>query len=45
MTLTTSGSQTTLRRLASTNLAVLEQLTFAGVALRVVGRMRPWWCW
>jgi hypothetical protein len=37
VTLTTSGSQTTLRRLGSPNLAVLEQLPIAGEALRVVG--------
>jgi hypothetical protein len=37
VTLTTASNQTTLRRLASTNLAVLEQLTFAGTAFRVVG--------
>ncbi|MEO8019839.1 MAG: hypothetical protein ABI769_18675 [Pseudomonadota bacterium] len=36
-TLTTSGNQTLLRRLGSTNLAVLEQLSFAGQALRIVG--------
>ncbi|HUQ08752.1 MAG TPA: hypothetical protein VM146_00455 [Steroidobacteraceae bacterium] len=34
---TTNGTQTTLRRLASANLAVLEQLTYSGQALRVVG--------
>jgi hypothetical protein len=37
VTLTTSGSQTTLRRLGSSNLAVLEQLPIAGATLRVVG--------
>ena len=37
VTLTTSGNQTLLRRLGSTNLAVLEQLAFPGQALRVVG--------
>jgi hypothetical protein len=36
-TLATSGGQTMLRRLGSTNLAVLEQRTFTGQALRVVG--------
>jgi len=36
-TLVTSGNQTMLRRLSSTNLALLEQRTFTGVALRVVG--------
>jgi len=37
VTLSTSGNQTLLRRQGSGNLAVLEQLTFAGQALRVVG--------
>jgi hypothetical protein len=37
VTLTTSGNSTTLRRLASTNLALLEQLSFTGTPLRVVG--------
>jgi hypothetical protein len=36
-TAATSGNQTTLRRLASNNLTVLEQRTFAGTALRLVG--------
>jgi hypothetical protein len=36
-TVTTAGNQTTLRRLASNNLTVLEQRTFAGTALRLVG--------
>ena len=36
-TLVTSGNQTTLRRLGSANLTVLEQRTFNGQALRVVG--------
>ena len=36
-TLVTSGNQTTLRRLGSANLTVLEQRTFTGQALRVVG--------
>ena len=35
--LTTSSNQTILRRLGATNLAILEQLSFAGQALRVVG--------
>jgi len=35
--LTTSGNQTQLRRLSSSNLTVLEQRSFAGEALRVVG--------
>ena len=37
VTLTTANNQTTLRRLSGTNLATLEQLTFTGQALRVVG--------
>ena len=37
VTLTTANSQTTLRRLSSTNLATLEQLAYTGQALRVVG--------
>jgi len=37
VTLTTSGSQTTLRRLGATSLPVLEQLSYTGQALRVVG--------
>ncbi|HEU5136784.1 MAG TPA: hypothetical protein VFU13_16680 [Steroidobacteraceae bacterium] len=37
VTLTTTGSQTTLRRLGSNSLTVLEQRTFTGDALRVVG--------
>ena len=37
VTLTTANNQTTLRRLSSTNLATLEQLSFTGQALRVVG--------
>jgi hypothetical protein len=37
VTLTSTGSSTTLRRRASTNLALLEQLSFTGVPLRVVG--------
>ena len=37
VTLTTSGSQTTLRRLGASTLPVLEQLNYAGQALRVVG--------
>ena len=45
VTLTTRDGQTTLRRLGSTNLATLEQRTFAGEALRVVGTDTPWWCW
>jgi len=35
--LTTSGNQTVLRRLASNNLGTLEQVRYAGEALRVVG--------
>ena len=37
VTLRTSGNQTTLRRLAATNLGVQEQLTYTGQGLRVVG--------
>ncbi len=37
LTLRTVNNQTTLRRLSSTNLSVLEQRTYAGHALRVVG--------
>jgi hypothetical protein len=37
VTLSTTGSQTTLRRLASGNRGVLEQLPFTGEALRVFG--------
>ena len=37
VTLTSANNQTTLRRLGATNLATLEQLTFTGAALRVVG--------
>jgi hypothetical protein len=37
VTLSSANHQTTLRRLASASLAVLEQLTFTGDALRVVG--------
>lgn len=37
VTLSTDGAQTTLRRLAGANLGVVEQLTFAGEAIRVVG--------
>ena len=37
VTLTTTGDQTTLRRLGATSLPTLEQLTYAGQALRVLG--------
>jgi hypothetical protein len=37
VTATTNSNQTTLRRLGATNLGVLEQLTFPGTALRIVG--------
>ena len=37
VTLQTSGNQTTLRRLGASNLAILEQRTFTGQALRVAG--------
>ena len=37
VTLTTSGNQTTLHRLGSASLTHLEQLSYSGVALRVVG--------
>ena len=37
VTLTTANNQTTLRRLGATSLATLEQLTYTGQALRVVG--------
>jgi hypothetical protein len=37
VTLITNGNQTTLRRLGATNLRVLEQLTYTGQALRVIG--------
>jgi hypothetical protein len=37
VTLTTASSQTTLRRRGATNLATLEQLSYSGEALRVVG--------
>jgi hypothetical protein len=37
VTLTTSGNNTTLRRLAATGLQTLEQNTYTGQALRVVG--------
>jgi len=36
-TLTTTGNQTVLRRLNGSNLAILEQRSYAGEALRVVG--------
>jgi hypothetical protein len=37
VTLTTSGNQTTLRRLGGAPLTSLEQLTYDGTALRIVG--------
>jgi hypothetical protein len=37
VTLTTASNQTVLRRLGASNLATLEQLTYTGQALRVVG--------
>ena len=37
VTLATANNQTTLRRLSSTNLGDVEQLSYTGQALRVVG--------
>jgi hypothetical protein len=37
VTLTTSGNQTSLRRIGASGLVTLEQLSFTGAALRVVG--------